>query len=204
MRRQPRTRVVPQKRGYRRVSLGQIQAVTAGNIHFHIVHVRGKSGTVEAGRPSRAARSVRRWTGLPAVAALTAATRSALRLRTRFVDVQASAIEFSAVEIADCAIPFVIAPHFDNRKPSGLARIAIRHNVYTVNGTVRFKHGTDGSFGRPEAEIPYKNVLHFGFPSEFAEQLIGQDRTKTVGPGNVGQCVNRRRWQRQLYHSTSG
>jgi len=43
------------KRGYRRVSLGQIQAVTAGNIHFHIVHVRGKSGTVEAGRPSRAA-----------------------------------------------------------------------------------------------------------------------------------------------------
>jgi hypothetical protein len=97
--------------------------------------------------------------GLPAAAAAPA-TRSALRFRARFVDIQSPAVELSAVKIANGAIAFIVAAHFDKRKTAGLARVAIGHNVYTVNRAEGLKHGTDGSFGGPEAEITYKNIFH--------------------------------------------
>jgi len=107
---------------------------------------------------------------LPAISALLAATtvavatvsasRRTVSLGPGFIDVQRSAIEISAIQGVDGAVPFSIAAHFDKCEAAGLAGIAVRNNVDTIDGSVRFKHGTECFFGCAEAEISYENIFH--------------------------------------------
>jgi hypothetical protein len=127
---------------------------------FRFVHpARNWSGAVAAALTAP-------WRRLPAAIAASAlpvpaAARTALGLRTGFVDVQRSSIEVFTVESIDCGIPFGIDAHFDEGESSGLAGVAIRHDIDALNGSIRIKHGPEGIFGRPETEITYKNILHF-------------------------------------------
>ncbi len=68
------------------------------------------------------------------------------------------------VESVDCRVPFRIDAHFDEGESPGLSGVAIRHYVNALYGSLRIKHGAECIFGRPEAEITYKNILHFSFP----------------------------------------
>jgi hypothetical protein len=92
---------------------------------------------------------------------VSAAARTALRLRTGFVNIQRSSIEISAVESANGRIAFRIDAHFDEGESSGLPGVAIGHDIDPLNGAIRIKHGPEGIFGGPEAEITYKNILHY-------------------------------------------
>lgn len=71
-----------------------------------------------------------------AVATISTAARSTLRLRPSFVDVQCSTVQVSAVETVDCGVRFRIDAHLDEGEASGLARVTVRYNVYPVNGPI--------------------------------------------------------------------
>lgn len=90
----------------------------------------------------------------------TAARRTAIRPRTCFVDVHGSSSKLPAVQSGDCFFGFGVVGHLNKSKASGLTGLAIGHNTDTFNGSVSFKKGTDRVFGRSEAEVSYKNVLH--------------------------------------------
>jgi hypothetical protein len=116
---------------------------------------------------------------------------AAVFFRTGFIDVQGAAIEVLAIESANGAIGIAVSTHLDECKASGLAGIPVGDNVHAFDGSERFKQGSNGIFGRPEAEISYEYVFH-RFPSEVGAQLIGQDRTKAAGTGRCEMCQNRR------------
>ena len=127
-------------------------------------------------------------------AAVPTATRSALGLRTGFVDVQGSAVEVPTVESADCGISFRIDAHFNKGEASGLPGVAIRHNIDAIDGAIRIKHGTKRIFRRPETEVTYKNIFHRFFlnlPSS-ESSMIGQRADK---PNDEGRCENRRNFK---------
>jgi hypothetical protein len=109
-----------------------------------------------------------------------AAARSTVGLRPSLIDVQRSAAQVSSIELVNGAFPFRIDAHLDKGEPSGLPCIAVGNNVHTINSPIRLKHRAERIFGCPEAEIPYKNILHvFRFLLNL-QRLIGQDRTKAV------------------------
>jgi hypothetical protein len=62
---------------------------------------------------------------------------------TSFVNVEGSAANLFAIDGVDRALAFRVVRHFDECEPSGLAGIAIRDNVDTINAAVRFKQRTD-------------------------------------------------------------
>src|SRR5512132_4082577 len=95
-----------------------------------------------------------------ATVAATAAARTAIRFGTRFVDIQGSAVQIPAVQTVNRRIRFRIAAHFHESEASSLPCVAVRDDIYTLDGAVRFKHGTNRLFGRSETEISNKNVLH--------------------------------------------
>ena len=137
----------------------------------------------KSGRPPETARAVR-MKRLPTAPAAATTTESMLRFRTSFVDIQCAAVELGAVEIANGAIAFRIVPHFHKRKSTGLARIAIRHDVHTINGPEWLKNGTNRSFGRTEAQVSNKNVLHeFSFLN-----LRAANRARPDKVGRTGRC----------------
>jgi hypothetical protein len=139
------------------------------------------------------------FSGLPAIsaAAATAATATVstaaatVFFRTGFIDVQGAAIKVLAVEGANGSVRIAVSAHLDECKASGLAGIPVGDYVHAFDGSKRFKQGSNGIFGRPEAEISYEYVFH-RFPSEVGAQLIGQDRTKAAGTGRCEICQNRR------------
>src|ERR1039457_2795653 len=117
------------------------------------------------------------WTWLVAAAATAAATtapapaaapaaatgKSTIRLRTGFIDVQRSAVELPAIQFRDSAIRFRVCGHFDKSEPSGLAGIPVGDDVDALDGAIRFKQRSNRSFGSPEVEVAYKNILHLAF-----------------------------------------
>jgi hypothetical protein len=92
-----------------------------------------------------------------AVAAVSSA-RSAICLWTSFVDVQRSAVQISAVKTINGGVPFRIDTHFDKGEASGLSSVTVSYDVHAIYGAVCFEHGTNGIFGRPEAEVTYKYI----------------------------------------------
>jgi hypothetical protein len=119
-------------------------------------------------------------------AAAIATAESTLRLGTRFVDIESPAIEFPAVQTIDCGVRFRIDAHLDEGEATGLPGIAVGDDVDTVDGAVRIEHGTKRIFRRSETEISNKNVFQgFLVLSEFAEQLIRQDRTAAGEPDDA-------------------
>jgi hypothetical protein len=103
--------------------------------------------------------------------ATTTATGTACALRTRFVDVKRSAANLFSVYRVNGAIAFRVVRHLYEGKPSGLTRITVGNNVYTVHTTVSFKQRTDVLFGRAETQVSYKNILHL-FPFDLSDGAI--------------------------------
>jgi hypothetical protein len=95
-----------------------------------------------------------------AASAATTAAGATSAFRTSFVDVERSAANFFPVHGVNRAIPLRIVRHLDKGKPSGLTRIAVGHNVYTIHTAVRFKQRTDVLFGCAETQVSNKNILH--------------------------------------------
>ena len=63
-------------------------------------------------------------------------------------------------------LSLAIIGHFHEGEPSGLSRVAVCYNVYTVNRSIPFKQGSNRVFGSAEAQVSYKNILHLTFLSE--------------------------------------
>jgi hypothetical protein len=93
-------------------------------------------------------------------AAATAAACATSAFRTRFVDVKRSAANLFSIYRVNRAIAFRIVRHLYKGEPSGLTRITVGNNVYTVHTTVSFKQRTDVLFGRTETQVSNKNILH--------------------------------------------
>jgi hypothetical protein len=114
-----------------------------------------------------------------------AAARSALRLRTGFVDVQRSAVEIFTVQPVDSGIAFGIHAHFDEGESPGLSGVAIRHDIDALNGAIGIEHGPQRIFGGAETEITYKNILHFFSFLNLQEQLILHNQTAADRPSDA-------------------
>src|SRR5882724_832379 len=118
---------------------------------FAVVPAKGVADGVE-GVAGSAACALRPWRigELPAVVATLAATaataKTALGLRTRFVDVQRSAVKLSAIQFRDCAIRFRVGAHLDESKPSRLAGITIGHDADAVHGSICLKQRANSTF----------------------------------------------------------
>src|SRR5579883_1070270 len=71
-----------------------------------------------------------------AVATETAAATAALRLGTRFVNVERTAVDVAAVQAVDGSVAFGIHAHFHEREAAGLPCVTIRDDVHTVYRSV--------------------------------------------------------------------
>lgn len=98
---------------------------------------------------------------VPTLATTAAAAESAFRFRTRFVDVQRTAIEFAAVQFGDGAIRIRVCAHLDESKTTRLPCVTIRDDAHTLYRPVRLEQRSNRAFGCPKAEVSYKNILHF-------------------------------------------
>jgi hypothetical protein len=102
-------------------------------------------------------------TAAAAIAATaTVATAAALAFRTSFVDIQGSAAHFMAIDGGDGPVAFRVIGHFDERKASGLACVAVGYYTHAVDCAMGFKQRTDVLFSGVETKISHKNILHFG------------------------------------------
>src|SRR5579864_952607 len=131
---------------------------------------------------------INRLPAFVATAAATTATGAAIGLRACFVDVQRSAIQFSAIQFGDGAIRIRVGAHLDESEPSGLAGIPVSDDVYAFHGSISLEHGSNGIFGSPKIEVPYKNILHFSFSFWLTIRESGQDRTRAVWTGRMRRC----------------
>jgi hypothetical protein len=104
-----------------------------------------------------------------AISAATA-TRSAVGLRTGFIDIHRSAVEIGAIQCSDRALALSVIAHFDESKALGLSRVPVGYDTDTVNGAMCFKQRTDSVFRCAEAQISYKNIFQRYFFLQFAEQ----------------------------------
>jgi len=95
-------------------------------------------------------------------------------LRTGFVNVQGPAVKFRPVQRFDRAIAFGIHAHFHEAEAARLTGLAIGHNADAVHGPICFKHRPQCIFGRPEAEVSYKNVFQVSIFLNLQSELIGQ------------------------------
>src|ERR1700722_19141685 len=124
-----------------------------------------------------------------AAVAASAAKAAAIFFRARFIDGQIPAVKFLSVQGADGTLRFGIAGHLDESESLSPARITVRDNADTLNGSVLFKQRTNGVFGRPEAEVTYKYILQVNFLwilQTVDRGRIGQgrlDRTMRKMPG---------------------
>lgn len=147
---------------------------------------------------SRLPAALARATGVAAIPAT--AGRSAIRLRTRFVNVERSAVQIASVERVDCGVSFRIIAHFDKGEPSGLPCFTVSDQIHPLDRAVWFEYGTNGIFGRPEVKVTYKDVFQSTLLSGFAEQLIGRIKQRQV-TDDVRKCVNWRDCQIPVYHT---
>jgi hypothetical protein len=114
---------------------------------------------------------------------MSATARSAFCFRTGFIDVQRSPTKVCAIQRSNRLIRFRSVGHFNESKTPGLPGVPIGHDADTINCTVCFEHESNRSLGRSEAEITYKDIFHFTFLSEVAEQIeAGSDGAVAVGP----------------------
>ena len=107
---------------------------------------------------------------MAAAVATISAARSAVCFWTGFVDVQCPAVKVGSIQRCNGPVAFSVVAHFNESKASGLSRVAIGHDAHAINRPMYLKQGSNCILGGPEAEISYKNIFHFWFLSEVAEQ----------------------------------
>src|SRR5579863_1554549 len=83
-----------------------------------------------------------------------------MQLRTGWVHVNQSAVEFRAVEGYDCLFRVGIIRHLDERKASGLARLPVGHEPEPVNSPMFFKDTSDVLLGSFRTEVAYEDIIH--------------------------------------------
>ena len=101
-----------------------------------------------------------------AVAAETTTT-AALRLGTRFIYVESTAVHFGAVELHDGCFGIALFRHFDEGEAARLAGVPIRYDVHTLDITVLLKSRQQVVLSRLETEVPHEYVCHFLFGPVF-------------------------------------
>src|SRR5579883_1345643 len=131
------------------------------------------------------------WTAAPwldlAIVPAAATAKCTLRLRTSFVDVQGSAVEFPAIQFSDGAIRIRVSAHLDKSEPPRLPRVPVSDEVYALDRSVCLEQRSHRSFGGPKIEISDKNILH-AFPFWLEIRESGQDRTRAVWAGLIRRC----------------
>jgi len=98
---------------------------------------------------------------LMSVTAAVSSTAATLDPGTSFIDVQCAAFEIRSVQASDGPVGFLSFAHFDKRKAAGAARLTIRHQIDTINGSITLEHYTNRRIGSGKIQIAYKNILHF-------------------------------------------
>ena len=77
-------------------------------------------------------------------------TTAAVTVRTRFINIKRFPVKVPPIEGVDCFLGFGFIGHLDEPETSGLAGVAVSHDLDLSNGAVRFKERTDRLFIRPE------------------------------------------------------
>jgi len=85
---------------------------------------------------------------------------AAFALGTRFVDFEIASTRFFAVKPRDRLRRLVIIRHFDERKASRPARVAVHGNVHPRDLSKRLEQRAQIALGHLKAHIPHKNTLH--------------------------------------------
>jgi hypothetical protein len=117
----------------------------------------------------------------PASAACSAA-EAAFRFRTRFIDVQGTAIHAIAVQGSNCVVCLTFVFHFYESESTGTSGVAISHDSGTGNSAVPFEQCADGIIGGAVREIAHENVLHSIPPKRLQSGPIGE-HTEMDGSG---------------------
>ncbi len=86
-----------------------------------------------------AATAAAKSTAATTTAAKSTPTAATLRLRPSFVHIQCAPFKIRPVQRRNGLICLLCVRHFHERKPTRAARIPIRHDIYTIHRTVRFK-----------------------------------------------------------------
>jgi len=90
----------------------------------------------------------------------TAATASAaLGLGTCLIDVDRAPANLRTVQTRNRLFPVFIAGHLHESEAAGAAGVAVGHDAYPVDLSVRFKKLPQFLFVGVEAEIPHENIL---------------------------------------------
>ena len=103
--------------------------------------------------------------------------RATFAFRTSFVDVQRPAINPLPLRpLMEHSLPH--RRHLDKCEAPCLSSVTVCHYVHPIDAAVGFEHGTNGIFGCPKTRGCEQKCFQFLILlSEFAEQLIRQNRT---------------------------
>jgi len=118
-----------------------------------------------------------------AIATECAAAETTVLSGTGLIDFEYPSVEFLSVESGDGPESFIVATHFNESKSPGLSGVTIGNDTYSFNGSVLLKQRSNGTFGCPEAEICYENILHLVSFVNLQNGESGQDRTDTAETG---------------------
>jgi hypothetical protein len=119
-----------------------------------------ESANLPALSPSAAATAAIATAAALATTTTETATAAALGLRPSFIDVQCTAIEFRAVEMSNGCLRSLRIGHFDECETTGLARVTIRNDIYTLHTAILGECGMQVILRSLITEVSDKYVGH--------------------------------------------
>src|SRR6266849_5538527 len=93
-----------------------------------------------------------------------AAAAAAFRSGPSFVDRQAAAFHFLAIEGGDCCLSFGITAHFHKTESLRASGVAVHDHLSRLNRTMRLEHLSQGAVRDAVGQIAYVELLAHGGP----------------------------------------
>ena len=110
--------------------------------------------------PSTAAAPAAPISAIAATAASTAKTATALRLGSRFVDIDRASADRGSIQSGDRLLAIFIAGHFHESETPRSSGVSVCHDAHAVDLSERLKQLPQFVFICVEAKVPHKNILH--------------------------------------------
>jgi hypothetical protein len=112
---------------------------------------------------------------------------SSFRFGSGFVDVQSPSSELGSIQSLDGLCSGVIACHLDKPKPTGAARIAIRHNLDSRNFAKLLKQRLQFALRSLETQVSHEQILHSIFSLTVAAFSIAAAGSQSAKPTDHAQ-----------------
>lgn len=97
---------------------------------------------------------------LPATATFATATAGPLSLRTRFIHIDRSSSELTAVQSRNGLVPFFCICHFYETESPRSSSFAIGENTDAIDRPIRFEDLAQLFFRSVKTEVPNENIFH--------------------------------------------